>query len=277
MRSMTGFGQGRSSHITAEIHSVNRKNLEISLYLPNELLFLDIDIRRFLSEQIQRGQITVRINADLLEHKETLAHLKTLQKKWNQISDHLKLKDQITLPFLLEKMEDEPLQASSQLKKDLFLVLEQALKAFLAMRAKEGAHLAKILKGYVEDIASLLKKIETKAPQIKDRYRKTLQSRLSELSLQIEEERLFKEVMLYAERSDISEEITRLHSHLAQMKKLLSSKGESVGRALDFLTQEMGRESNTLLAKAGDSDISNLGLQIKSLIEKIREQVQNIE
>ena len=83
--------------------------------------------------------------------------------------------------------------------------------------------------------------------------------------------------MLYAERSDISEEIARLHSHLAQMKKLLSSKNESVGRALDFLTQEMGRESNTLLAKAGDSEISNLGLQIKSLIEKIREQVQNIE
>ena len=98
MRSMTGFGQGRSSHITAEIHSVNRKNLDITLYLPKELLFLDIDIRRFLSQNMQRGQITVRIHADLLEHKETLSHLKALQKKWNQISDALKLKDQITLP-----------------------------------------------------------------------------------------------------------------------------------------------------------------------------------
>ncbi|MBS0615972.1 MAG: YicC family protein [Verrucomicrobia bacterium] len=273
MRSMTGYGQARSSHITVEIHSVNRKTLDMNIYLPKELLFLDVEIRRFLSEKLQRGQVTIRIQADLLDQKATLSHLKKLQKKWNDITDALKMPVQVTLPFLLDKMEEEPLKASPELKKELFHVLENALSAFLAMRAKEGAHLAKVLKGYVQEIETLVKKVEVKAPAIKERYRKTLQARLAEFS----DERLLKEAMLYAEKSDISEEITRLYSHLAQMKKLLSSKGESVGRSLDFITQEMGRESNTLLAKAGDSEISLLGLEIKSLIEKIREQVQNIE
>lgn len=273
MRSMTGYGQAKSSHVTIEIHSVNRKSLDINLYLPKELLFLDIDIRQFLSKTIQRGQVTVRLTADLRGAKATISHLKSLQKKWNQISAELKLKDQVTLSFLLEKMEEEPLTASPQLKKEIFQVLEQALAAFLAMRTKEGAHLSKALTAYLREITSLLKKVEEKAPVVKDRYRKTLQSRLAEFS----DERLLKEAMLYAERCDISEEITRLHSHMAQMKKLLSTQGESIGRSLDFLTQEMGRESNTLLAKAGDGEISTIGLQIKSLIEKIREQVQNIE
>lgn len=282
--SMTGFGRAfcdaADGKLIVEIQSVNRKYLEIFVSLPKEFSYYEHDIRKWVSEKVSRGQITVRVH--LLSHPQSLlpnlSALKTLKKKWEKHASELGYStDSITLPFLTQYLPTIPSSPESlpQLRKSV----TAALKALLAMKQKEGKALARDLSQKL----SLLKKhttsIRTLSPQLIERMKERLQEKLQQalasfLDKEIQD-RLLRESFLLAEKSDITEELTRLDSHFVQFQELLSS--SSSGKKMDFLTQEIGREINTISAKSADIHISRLVIEMKSELEKMREQIQNIE
>jgi len=278
LKSMTAYGRAMrrtvAGECVVEIHAVNRKMLDISVHLPREFLFLDLDLRKWVQEEVQRGQVTVRVSFEAARADFLLPALKNLKTKWEELARGLGYApDVVDFPFLTEQLERLPI-AASPLKADLKKAVQAALSAFIAMRGKEGEALAKDLKQRLSTIESVLKKIEKKAPAALERYRKQLQEKIKKVA---DDERLIREAVIFAEKVDVAEEITRLYSHLAQFRELLDGKEKSVGRTLDFLTQEMGREINTLSAKAAENDMVRMAVLIRSEVEKIREQVQNIE
>ncbi len=279
MRSMTAYGRSQietaRGRWVVEVHSVNRKMLDIGVQMPRELLVFDLDVRKKIHERVQRGQVTVRIHLQSDDEEAPFEALRSLKKRWEGLAQKLGFeKKAVTFEFLAGRFEAAAAPKDEKgFKSDLEKALSLALDAFIAMREKEGAALLKDFKARIASIRKDLQKIEEKAPLLAKKYEEKLKEKLKDFS----DERLMREVILYAEKADISEEVTRLHSHLEQFEALFAAKEPSIGRTLDFLTQEMGREINTLGAKAGDSGISKLAIGIKSEIEKIREQVQNIE
>jgi uncharacterized protein (TIGR00255 family) len=283
IRSMTAYGSAKrvtpSGKWAIEVHSVNRKGLDLNLFLPRELLSFDPEVRKILAQEIQRGLVTLRVNFEPEQIQGPLLSLKAIKEKWDKIARELGFRssDAIDFRFLIERMKEEVVIGDGkEFKVDLFTSISEALKKFIEMREKEGSALRKDFILRLKTIRTQLKKIEKKAPLLQEKYQKKLKARITEVA-SLDKDRLLREVMIYAERVDVTEEITRLYSHMTQFEDLLRAKEKSVGRTLDFLTQEMGREINTLTAKAGDSEISKLAIGIKSEIEKIREQVQNIE
>lgn len=283
-RSMTAYGRAvctaSSGRWVVELHSVNRKMLDLNVVLPKEILFLDLEVRKLLSKEIERGQVTARIYLEDSQLKISVKTFKKLKQKWDRIAVDLGFdpKKAITLEFLTEKLESEPsLCDEKSLKMGLSQVVEAALKPFAAMKEKEGEVLAKEMSRRLQMIRAELQAIEKIFPRLRQQYQDKLKQRILNYMQKQDDQAVLREVVIYAERIDISEEIERLYSHIGQFKEVLVSKEKSVGRILDFLTQEMGREINTLTAKSGDSEISKLAVVIKGEIEKIREQVQNIE
>jgi uncharacterized protein (TIGR00255 family) len=282
-RSMTAYGRAQHhsklGRWTVDIHSVNRKGLDLNIALPNALMFLDGDLRKWISNSAERGQVSVRISFEFLELKESLHALKDHQKKWEKIAKALGYPaSSIDLRFLVDRLDPSQVPVEEkQLKADLQKAWEIAVKHWVAMKENEGKALVQDIEKRMDHIEKELKKVEKLQPQLQERYRKKLQDRMKENKIEVDEDRLLREAALLADKAEISEEVTRLHSHLEQMHEYLSSKEKSVGRTLDFLAQEMGREIGTLMAKAGDTDISKVAIAIKSEVEKIREQVQNIE
>lgn len=278
---MTAYGRAQHhsklGRWTVDIHSVNRKGLDLNIALPNALLFLDGDLRKWVSGAAERGQVSVRISFEFLELKESLHALKDHQKKWEKIAKALGYPaSSIDLRFLVDRLDPSQVPVEEkQLKADLQKAWEIAVKQWIAMKEKEGKALVQDIEKRMKHIGTELEKVEKLQPQLRERYRKKLQDRMKEVH--VDEDRLLREAALLADKAEISEEVTRLHSHLEQMHEYLSSKEKSVGRTLDFLAQEMGREVGTLMAKAGDTDISKAAIVMKSEVEKIREQVQNIE
>lgn len=291
---MTAFGRANIDsplgRWVAEVHCVNRKMLDINISLPKDFLRFDMDIRKWIGEAVQRGQVTVRIVFDLLPSATTVPpsyveSLQALKKSWGYIASELGFdpKKEIDLPFLCRQMEElkvpeNPIDDAMVLE-DLKKVLGQALKQLLEMKTDEGRYLQK-------DIVERLNAIEISLGEIKKRgagatevYRVKLQERIAEVvSIGAEcDDRILREVALFAERIDITEEITRLYSHLEQFRKQLSSEEKSVGRSLDFMSQEINREIHTIAAKAVDGEIISLSVMMRAELEKIREQVQNIE
>ncbi|MBS0628376.1 MAG: DUF1732 domain-containing protein, partial [Verrucomicrobia bacterium] len=191
--------------------------------------------------------------------------------------------DGISFPFLYEQMQSvSGLDLSKQeeeVKKDLFIGLGKALQEYMKMKDSEGASLAKAIEKHLSFIENLLDQIKAKTEGILEKRRKKILDRLKDFKeiTSDDQERVLREVFLYVEKSDITEEITRLHSHIKQFKDLLQTEESSVGRTMDFLVQEMGRESNTISAKVDDIEISHISLKLKGEVEKIREQVQNVE
>lgn len=285
IRSMTAYGRScldlASGKWEIEIHSVNRKMLDVNISLPREMLFLDLDIRQLLAEEVARGQLSVRVNFEPPKSgKRNLSRLKALKKEWTQVAEELGLeaKKEITLDFLLQLVEKtESGSEEKELKRELYQALKEALTPFIAMRKKEGEALFQDFRTRIKEISQALKKIEQLVPLFKKQYCQKLKERVLELVAHLNEERVFQEAALFVEKSDVSEEIVRLYSHLEQFEDVLKSKKRAVGKSLDFLAQEMGREINTLNAKAGDSEIAKLAIFIKGEVEKIREQVQNVE
>jgi uncharacterized protein (TIGR00255 family) len=279
---MTAYGRAQcltpSGRWVVEVHSVNRKMLDVHVHLPKELLSLDLEVRKWIGEAVHRGLVTVRVFLEADRVAASVKTLKHLKKSWEGIAKALGYdpKVAVDLPFLLEKLEAEaPLVDEKPLKGDLEKAVQAALKPYVQMKVVEGQALAKDISRRLKTIRTELKKVEKIAPQLKERYAEKLRERLSAFGEV--EERVLREIVLYAEKVDGSEEITRLYSHMEQIEEMLNEKKESVGRALDFLMQEMGREIGTLTAKSGDHEISRLAVVIKSEIEKIREQVQNVE
>lgn len=273
-----------------EIHSVNRKMLDISIYLPKDLLRFDIEIRRMLSQSLERGQITLRLafQNDEIGGKyfsNYSLQLKLLKDEWEKLARELNYDPSktIDLPFLVSQLQSMPPSESTEdeesFRAALKKAIETAVEELMQMKEKEGETLAidiqKRLKIIEENTCAL--ELRKDVPLIN--YRKKLTDRIKEIGHLPEdvEERITREVAIMAEKLDITEETVRLHTHIKQFRQYLASKERTIGRTLDFLTQEMHREINTLGAKSADSEISLYVVKMKSELDKIREQVQNIE
>lgn len=294
MRSMTGYGRAVSPEIQGlrwivELHGVNRKMLDVNVFLPREMLHLDIDVRQRLSPLIERGQVTVRVTLKqpALEWQSSEAYLtslKGIKKNWIALAAELGYdKEAINLPFLLGRLDqialDELPIDQNELQDLLMATLDEAVAGFVQMKETEGQRLAQDLHQRLKAIRESVAKIEKEGAGAPNKFYQKLKARIEEhlAGAQEDEERIWREVALYAEKADITEEITRLGSHFKQAFALLEKDEKSVGRVLEFLVQEMQREVNTISAKSGGLEITNLALFAKAELEKIREQVQNIE
>jgi uncharacterized protein (TIGR00255 family) len=270
---------------TVEIHSVNRKMLDISVYLPKELLRFDKEVRTLISNSIYRGQITVRIYAALESlYQDSLAFLKELKNFWEKTSLELGFDPkQVTLSFLMEQIRLLPHQGSLKNEKEIETLLcrliTEALVEVQEMKEREGHVLGQDIIERLHAIETALEKVLKRNLAVISRHRQKLEEKLKEFSLPSGEieTRLLQEIGLLAEKLDITEEGVRLHSHIKQFLNHMQKTEKSIGRTLDFLLQEMYREINTIGVKSPDTEISEEVVFMKSEHEKIREQVQNIE
>jgi len=290
MRSMTGYGRGTATfdgrQVAVELSSVNRKQSEISLSLPRALLELEARLRDEINAHISRGRLTVVVGLHARNGGRdgviNVTAAKAYRQQLESLCKSLKLGGEITLDQVLrgpgvldsENVEIETETAWPALQKALTTALEQ----FVKMRKKEGEALAADLRKRILSIQRNVKTISVLAPKVMEHHRGLLLERASKAGLEIEasDERLLKEIVFFADRSDISEELTRLRSHLDQFFGHLG-KDEPVGRTLDFLLQELFRETNTIGNKANFLAISQIVVGMKTELEKLREQVQNVE
>jgi uncharacterized protein (TIGR00255 family) len=288
---MTGYGRGETEHngarFSVELNSVNRKQSDIVINLPRDLTELEPRIRQTILESISRGRTNVLVNYhDSANGARKLALDTKLAQSYHEamraLQKELNAPGEITIGTILQapgvmRASDEMLKAA-----DVWPAVEKALRAALAelikMREREGKHLAKDLIHRLKTIRKELKTVRALHPDVVKKYRAALLERIQKagLPIQADDERLVKEISFFADRADVSEELTRLESHLAQFAHHLR-KNEPVGRTLEFITQEIFRELNTLGAKANDAGISQRVVACKAELEKIREQIQNLE
>lgn len=294
IRSMTGFGQAElkspEGHFRVELKSTNHKFLEISSRLPGYLSEFEETMRREIAGKIRRGKVLLfvvspdpSVSATRLTLNESLARevfnkAASVRKlfKMARVSDDAMLREVMRYPDVLVK--DATSDRGPAYSKKLHRVLVRAIGDFDRSRALEGAALLRDLKGRVTEIRASLRAVQKRIPAAAKEFKKSLASRLEEFLRegQIDKERLTLEVAQYLKNSDVSEEVTRLASHLDGMGRALRETGE-LGRKLDFIAQEMTRETNTIGAKSSDGGITDAVIKIKSSIEKIREQAQNVE
>ncbi|HEV3209068.1 MAG TPA: YicC/YloC family endoribonuclease [Chthoniobacterales bacterium] len=290
MHSMTGYGRGQLSgeriQVLVEVQSVNKRQTEILTSIPPMLASLESDIRAKIGRAISRGRIIVTISVTrLASHVQPALdhHLANLYlRQFKQLQKELRLPGEITIetilrsPGVVSSSEKGLIDASA--RSVVESALDTALQELIKMRAKEGVNLHKDLARRVRSLLQAIAKIRKRRPEAVKRYREVLLERIKKVDFEIgvADERLAKEVALFAERSDFSEELTRLESHLGQFVETANKK-ESIGRTLEFISQEIGRELNTLSAKANDAQISQIVVHCKAELEKIREQVQNVE
>ena len=291
IKSMTGFGRGSIEQdgrsFTVEIKSVNHRYCDLNIKMPKSLMSLEDRIRKSIQEKVNRGKVDVFITQNnyekqgvkvALDEKLADSYVECL----NRIKARYDIKDNISISLISKfpdvitlKQEEEDLENFWQI---LSLPLKEAVNLLVDMREKEGLKLEKNILSKCDYIKSLLDKIEEKSPLVVKEYKEKLIERLKELlgEYQVDENRVAMEVAIFADKSCIDEEIVRLNSHLIQLKETFNL-NEPVGRKLDFIVQEMNREANTIGSKANDLEILNIVLNIKNEIEKIREQIQNIE
>ncbi len=291
---MTGYGSGRATaangaQCAVEIQSVNRKQAELMINLPRDLSSLEPAVREIINSRVARGRIVVNVNpqarpastvatAPALDVAAARAYYQAMLALQRELgaAGEITIEMVLRAPGVLRLTEEtvSPEQAWPQIEG----ALRQALDELIRMRTREGQNLANDLRARLEEMRARLAEIRQRQPDTARHYHQALQERLKRagLELPLDEDRLAKEVVLFADKADISEEVTRMESHVDQFLALLL-KDEPVGRTMDFLTQEMARELNTLGAKANDLAIGQLALACKTELDKIREQVQNIE
>ncbi len=292
MQSMTGYGRGEVKttmlSVAVELSAVNRKQLDVHLRLDRDIQVLEPQITTEINRRISRGRITGDVRIEWrtgsegrgMRVDEALAAdcVSRLRKAAAQLklNDDLSASLLLSLPNVVTFKQNTP-DAAACLP-DVMKALDKALAALIAMRKREGAALADDLSNRLKLMERQVDGIERKAPQVAAKYREDLLRRIREAGVELDEreDRVVKEVALFADRSDISEEITRLRSHIAQTRKLFRAK-EPCGRPLDFIAQEMFREINTIGSKANDAGIIREVLAFKTELERFREQVQNIE
>jgi len=290
-KSMTGYGrgeaQGLSKQFTVEIKSVNHRYLEVFIRQPRQYAMLEENIRRFIQKFIQRGRVDVFIKVEELGEQKpeikvdkeiAVAYYESLKDLADnlQISPDINVFQLVSLPEVikLEEVEEDLEQVWQILQKALIQGLEQLVE----MRKTEGESLKNDLLKRIDLLQKLSEQIYQRSPLVVEEYRQKLQNRIKELltDYELDEQRLNQEIVYFADKSNITEEIIRLRSHFQQFTKSMAL-DEPVGRKLDFLVQEMNREMNTIGSKANDMEIGQLVVEGKSELEKIREQVQNIE
>jgi uncharacterized protein (TIGR00255 family) len=293
MKSMTGYGRGECSQdgfkITVEISSVNRKQTEISVNIPREMEMLEAGIRDVINRSIARGRLIVRVSLHTsVGNLAARMHLnvalaRAYARELGKLSKQLKLPGPVTLDHLVRApgvfQTDEQIAEEEDFWPAVDKALRKALAAMVKMREREGAHLRQDFIKRVAVMRQATSEIQKHAPDVSNRYREQLLERIRTAGLEApaaDDERLLKEVVYFADRSDITEELTRLQSHFQQFDDCLKSP-EPVGRLLDFLAQEMNREVNTIGSKANDSRISREVVKLKAELERFREQAQNVE
>ncbi len=293
IKSMTGFGRAEAADeerkITVELKSVNHRYLDMNIKMPKKLSFFEAAIRNFLKNYIQRGKVDVFITfEDYTQNRVSLKYNRDLAAEYTQyfrqMSEDFQIENDVKVSHLMRCpevliMEEQSID-ESELWSALEKVLRQACEKFVESRQLEGKNLAKDLVQKLEGLEEKVVLVEERSPEVVAAYREKLTGKLKELleDNQIEENRIAAEVVLFADKICNDEETVRLHSHIKNMRDILTDeKSQSVGRKLDFLAQEMNREANTTLSKANDLEVSNLAIDLKTEIEKIREQIQNIE
>lgn len=292
IRSMTGFGHGEVSNdknqkVTVEMKSVNHRYCDISLKLPKKLAMFEANIRNIMKEYASRGKIDIYVSyEDLSETAVSLHYNQAMAAEYMQVFKKMQedfgIETKITAEALAKYPEVVTLEEVQQDEEVWWELLEAALRQaaekFVETRTIEGANLKKDLLGKLDQMAVDVAFIEKRSPQIIAEYRAKLEEKVKEFleDSTIEENRIAAEVTLYADKIAVDEEIVRLQSHISSMTDVLES-DESVGRKLDFMAQEMNREANTILSKSSDVDLADHAIELKTNVEKVREQIQNIE
>lgn len=292
INSMTGFGRAQSSEgkkylISLELKSVNNRYLDINIRAPKFIISIEDKLRKIISQKINRGKVDVFINYKSYQGDNIVPKLDVnLAKKYydclKELENTLGITDDITVSKISKYPEVLTLEVQEENIEEIMLdlnpILNEAIDMLIAMRQREGEKLLEDITSKLMEIEKEVKSVEELAKLSPINYKKRLEDRIAELTggMAIDEERVAQEVAIFADKVAVDEEFTRLYSHLNQMRKTLLL-DEPIGRKLDFIIQEMNRETNTIGSKASDINIINTVINIKNLLEKIREQVQNIE
>ncbi len=291
IKSMTGFGRYEMAtpdyKILAEVKAVNHRYLDLNIKMPKKFNYFESEVRSLLKGYIQRGKADIFISyEDYTEDKLCLKYNRSLAAEYMdcfaQMQQQFGIENDVKVSMLAKmpdvlSMEQAP-EDEEQMGKLISLALENAAKRFVESRVQEGEQLKKDLLGKLDYMEGLVGFIEERSPEVLRLYRAKLEDKIKELleNTAIEESRIAMEAAIYADKICVDEETVRLRSHMDATRRELKA-GGSVGRKLDFIAQEMNREANTILSKSGDREISDRAIALKTEIEKIREQIQNIE
>ena len=291
IKSMTGFGRCEAvtdeCKISVEIKAVNHRYLDLSIKMPKKFNYFEAAMRTLLKDYIQRGKVDVFITyEDYTEDQVSLKYNSTLaaeyMKNFEKMAEQFGLEDDVTVSMLSRCPEVLTMEQVPEDEEHMWAMLQEVLKGaaenFVETRLREGENLKNDLIGKLDHMLSMVDFIEERSPKILEEYRQRLGDKVRELlqNSTIDESRILTEVTVFTDKICVDEETVRLRSHIEGMKKELLA-GGSVGRKLDFIAQEMNRESNTILSKSNDLEISDQGILLKTEIEKVREQIQNIE
>ncbi len=291
IKSMTGFGRFESvtdaCKISVEIKAVNHRYLDLGIKMPKKFNFFESAMRGLLKDYIQRGKVDVFVSyEDYTEEKVALKYNSSLAAEYmghfQKMAEQFGIDNDVKVSMLARCPEVLSMEQVPEDEDQMWTLLSEALKKaaenFVETRVREGENLKNDLIGKLDNMLSLVDFIEERSPKILEDYRKKLEDKVKDMlqSTTIDESRILTEVTIFADKICVDEETVRLRSHIEGMKKELL-KGGSVGRKLDFIAQEMNRESNTILSKSNDMEISDQAIILKTEIEKVREQIQNIE
>lgn len=291
IKSMTGYGRVTASvngkTITCEIKSVNQRYFDASVRMPRIYGYLEEPIKQRLQSEITRGKLEIGVTIDLSESDQVevvlnkpvlsayLNAFKEIEGEFG-VTNNIRVSDVVRIPdvFTVRKVEED----AEQLKSEVFPVLEEAIRSYAAFREFEGKKMYEDISSRIHTLRGYKELVETKNPQCVDTYRAKLEERIREMlgAAVIDENRILTEVAIYADKTAVAEETVRLESHLQQLHDLILS-DVPVGRKLDFLLQEMNRETNTIGSKVNDTELTECVVNMKCELEKIREQIQNIE
>jgi len=291
IKSMTGFGrcevQEGDRKITVEMKAVNHRYLDVTIKMPKKLNFFEAAIRSELKNYIQRGKVDVFITyEDFTESNVCVKYNKELAAEYmaylNKMAEDFSLDNDIRVSSLARFPEILTMEEQTIDEEELWQLLDKAVRgaaeSFVETRIREGEHLRDDLIGKLSGMLENVDFITERSPQIVEEYRQKLNEKVRELieDTKVDENRLLMEVTIFADKVCVDEELVRLRSHIETTKDTLIM-GGSIGRKLDFIAQEMNREANTILSKSSDLEISNHAIELKTEIEKVREQIQNIE
>lgn len=291
IKSMTGFGRCEASKgerkFIVEMKGVNHRYLDVNIRMPKKLNFFESAIRTLLKQYAQRGKVDIFITyEDTTEGQVALKYNETLAKEYlayfKKMEESFGLENDIRISTLSRYPEVFTMEEQTADEEELWNGLKEALtgafEQFVETRSTEGENLKNDIISKLNGMLSLVESVEVRSPQIMEEYRNKLQDKVNELlkDTQIDESRLASEVILFADKICTDEETVRLRSHIEHMRDTFKEV-DGIGRKLDFIAQEMNREANTILSKANDMEVSNYAINLKTEIEKVREQIQNIE
>lgn len=293
VKSMTGFGRGIAENenikVTVDLRSVNHRYLEISVRMPREYIMEEEGIRKLLKENLKRGKVEVFVNVEVKECEENFVKLNlplatAYKNALQELKMQLDLKDDISVSHIIKYPD---VIAASEMSDDtkkentggILEATSRAINAFLDMRAAEGEKLTEDIRIRLGLLREKVHDVKVQSENIPKENKEKIKARVEEMleNKEISEERLLQEVAILADKANITEEVVRLESHIAQLEDILLNSNDSVGKKMDFLVQEMNREANTIASKANKLEVTRISLDMKCEIEKIREQVQNLE